>query len=145
MMCEFAGVPSVVDLVDGTARGRIDTTLFTSVVVAASADGDLVARGLLSHAGAMLGATAVHVIRTLRMEHTSFDLVLARHLFDSVELVDAVESCVHPIAPGVRVSRLAVPPVIGAALLAVELAGDTPSRDARSTLSAGLAPALATS
>jgi N-acetylglucosamine kinase-like BadF-type ATPase len=145
MMCEFAGVPSVVDLVDGTARGRIDTTLFTPVVVAASADGDLVARGLLSHAGAMLGATAVHVIRTLRMEHTSFDLVLARHLFDSVELVDAVESCVHPIAPGVRVSRLAVPPVIGAALLAVELAGDTPSRDARSTLSAGLAPALATS
>ena len=71
MLCEFAGVESVVDLVDGTARGRIDTTLFTPVVIAAAADGDLVARGLLSHAGAMLGATAVHVIRTLRMEHTS--------------------------------------------------------------------------
>ena len=97
MLCEFAGVESVVDLVDGTARGRIDTTLFTPVVMAAAADGDLVARGLLSHAGAMLGATAVHVItRTLRMEHTSFDLVLARHLFDSAELGEAVESCVLP-------------------------------------------------
>ena len=143
MLCEFAGVESVVDLVDGTARGRIDTTLFTPVVMAAAADGDLVARGLLSHAGAMLGATAVHVIRTLRMEHTSFDLVLARHLFDSAELGEAVASCVLPIAPGVRVTRLAVPPVIGAALLAVELAGATPSSDARSTLADGLAPALA--
>lgn len=143
MMCEFAGVASVVDLVDGTARGRIDTTLFAPVVIAASADGDLVARGLLSHAGDMLGATAVHVIRTLKMEHISFDLVLARHLFDSAELVDAVKSCVHPIAQGVRVSRLGVPPVIGAALLAVELVGGTPSPDARSTLAGGLAPALA--
>jgi N-acetylglucosamine kinase-like BadF-type ATPase len=143
MMCEFAGVESVVDLVDGTARGRIDTTLFTPVVIAAAADGDLVARSLLSHAGAMLGATAVHVIRTLRMEHTSFDLVLARHLFDSGELAEAAASCVLPIAPGVRVTRLAVPPVIGAALLAVELAGATPSADARSTLADGLAPALA--
>ena len=55
LMCEAADVASVVDLVDGTARGRIDTTLFTSVVTAAAADGDLVARGLLAHAGAMLG------------------------------------------------------------------------------------------
>jgi len=39
MMCEFAGVSSVVDLVDGTARGRIDTTSFTPVVIAASAEG----------------------------------------------------------------------------------------------------------
>ncbi|MEO8423664.1 MAG: BadF/BadG/BcrA/BcrD ATPase family protein [Actinomycetota bacterium] len=144
LLCESAGVSSVVDLVDGTARGRIDTTLFTPVVMAAAAGGDPVARGLLSHAGAMLGASAVHVVRTLHMEQTAFDLVLARHLFDSDELFDAVRSCVHPIAPQARLSRLAVPPVIGAALLAVELAGSTPSSDARSTLAGALAPALAT-
>ena len=97
-----------------------------------------------SHAGAMLGASAVHVVRTLGMEHTAFDLVFARDLFDSEELVDAVESVRAPIAPGVRLERLDVPPVIGAALLAVELAGDTPSTEARATLASGLAPALAT-
>ena len=143
LMCEFASVASVVDLVDGAARGRIDTTLFTPVVIAAAGGGDQVASGLLSHAGAMLGASAVHVIRTLRMDQTPFDLVLARHLFDSNELTEAVASCVLPVAPSVQISRLAVPPVIGAALLAVELAGNTPSPDARATLAGGLAPALA--
>ena len=81
------------------------------MVIAAAAEGDVVARGLLARAGAMLGATAVHVIRTLRMEHTAFDLVLARHLFDGGAMTSSRpwKSCVRPIAPDARLKRLAVP------------------------------------
>ncbi len=144
-MCESAGVASVVDLIDGTARGRIDQTLFSPVVIAAAADGDEVSQQMLTHAGAMLGATAVHVVRTLRMERTAFDLVLARHLFDGDALVEGVRSSVTPVIPDAAIRRLAVPPVVGSALLALELAGSTPASDARSRLADGLVPALTTS
>jgi N-acetylglucosamine kinase-like BadF-type ATPase len=146
LMCEAAAVPSVLDLLDGTARGRIDQTQFGSSVFRAAADGDGVARALLAYAGAMLGATAVHVVRTLGMERTAFDLVLARGMFNSGndELVDAVEACVRPVAPDARLNRLAVPPVAGAALMALELSGHTPAPIARSTLANGLATALGT-
>ncbi len=76
-----AGI-DVVDLLDGTARGRIDQTRFSPLVIkAAAADGDAVAQPLLAHAGSMLGATAVHIVRTLGMQDTAFDMVLARQLF----------------------------------------------------------------
>jgi N-acetylglucosamine kinase-like BadF-type ATPase len=146
LMCEAAAVPSIVDLLDGTVRGRIDQTRFGSVVFRAAVGGDAVARGLLAHAGEMLGATAVHVLRTLGMERTAFDLVLAREMFDSGsdELVDAVEACVRPVAKEARLSRLAAPPVVGSALMALELAGHAPSPDARSMLASALATALGT-
>jgi N-acetylglucosamine kinase-like BadF-type ATPase len=146
LICETSEVRSVVDLLDGTARGRIDTTRFGPLVIRAAADGDAVSRALLAHAGAELGATAVHVVRTLGMERTAFDLVLAREMFNGGggEVVDAVEACVRPVAPDARLHRLEIPPVVGSALLALELAGHTPSPDARSTLTKGLESAFAT-
>lgn len=147
LMCEAADAASVVDLLDGTARGRIDTTRFGPLVMRAAADGDPVARSLLARAGSMLGGTAVHIVKTLGMERTAFDLVLAREMFDgpSGDLVDALEACVRPVAPDARLKRLEIPPVIGAALMALDLAGYAPAPDARSTLANGLAAALVTS
>jgi N-acetylglucosamine kinase-like BadF-type ATPase len=146
LMCEAADVPSVVELLDGTARGRIDTTQFCPLVFRAAAEGDAIAQALLAYTGEMLGTTAVHVVRTLEMERTAFDLVLARAMFDSgsSELVDAVKAHVRPVAPDARLNRLAVPPVVGSALMALELAGHTPRQDARSSLTDGLATALGT-
>jgi N-acetylglucosamine kinase-like BadF-type ATPase len=144
MICEGADVPSVVELLDGTARGRIATTGFGPFVFRAAAGGDAIARELLTYAGGMLGTTAVHVLRTLGMERTAFDLVLAREMFNSGsdELIDAVEACVRPVAPDARLNRLAVPPVVGSALMALELSGHTPTPDVRSTLANVLASAL---
>jgi N-acetylglucosamine kinase-like BadF-type ATPase len=147
LMCEAADVASVVDLLDGTARRRIDVTRFAPLVRTAAAGGDAVARALLAHAGAMLGETAVHIVRTLGMERSAFDLVLARDMFEggNDEVVGALEACVRPVAPGARLNRLAVPPVAGAALMALELSGQTPAPDARSALAKGLAAELGTS
>jgi N-acetylglucosamine kinase-like BadF-type ATPase len=143
LMCAGCGVQSVVDLLDGIARGRIDTSLFSPLVVQAAADDDAVSRALLTQAGTHLGATAVHVLTTLGMERTAFDLVLAREMFFAGdEVVDAVAACVRPVAPEARLERLEIPPVIGSALMAMELAGEMPAPTARSTLADGLAPTL---
>jgi N-acetylglucosamine kinase-like BadF-type ATPase len=144
LMCELADVRSVVDLLDGTARGRIDPTLFAPLVRIAATGGDEVARALLAHAGAMLGEMTVHIVRTLGMERTTFDLVLAREMFGGGNhvVVDALEAYVRPVAPDARLNRLEIPPVAGAALMALQLAGQTPAPDARSTLAKGLAVAL---
>jgi N-acetylglucosamine kinase-like BadF-type ATPase len=144
LMCEAARMPTVVDLLDAAARGRIDQTQFGPMVFRAATGGDTVARTLLARAGTLLGATAVHVLLTLGLEDTVFDLVLAREMFNSGsdELVDALEACVRPIAPDARLKRLDIPPVIGAALMAIDLAGNTPAPDAPSTLAKGVATAL---
>jgi N-acetylglucosamine kinase-like BadF-type ATPase len=145
LFCEFTDAATVVDLLDGTARGRIDTSRFGPLVMRAAAEGDAVARSVLARAGAMLGGTAVHIIKTLGMERTPFDLVLAREMFDSgnTDLIDALEATVRPVAPGARLKRLEIPAVIGAALMALDLAGYTPAPEARATLANGLATSFA--
>jgi N-acetylglucosamine kinase-like BadF-type ATPase len=146
LMCEAAEVPSVVDLLDGTARSRIDATRFAPLVMRAATGGDAVARTLLAHAGAMLGGTAVHVLRTLGMERTAFDVVLARGMFNGGggELVDALEACVRPVAPEARLNLLEIPPAVGSCLMALDLAGHRAAPDARSALANALASALGT-
>ena len=54
-------------------------------------------------------------------------------------MVDAVEACVRPVAPGARLRRLHEPPVVGAALMAIELAGPLAAAGARASLSSGFA------
>ena len=100
------------------------------------ADGDAVARGLLPTRARCSGETAVHMVRDLRMEHTAFDLVFARDLFDggSRDLLDAVEAACTRSRRRRGIKRLEIPPVIGAALMALDLAGDTAAKDARETL-----------
>ncbi len=146
LLCEATGCLTVVDLLDGTARDRIDSTRFAPLVMEAAAAGDPVSRSLLAHAGSMLGATAVHIIRTLGMEDTAFDLVLARALFNggSSDLIDALEACIRPVAPDAHFHRLEIAPVVGSALLALELAGHRVAPGARETLADALAETLAT-
>jgi N-acetylglucosamine kinase-like BadF-type ATPase len=143
-LCAFTRVASVVEFLDGAARERIDIATFGPIVIGAAEEGDAVAGELLSRAGGMLGGTAAHVIRTLGMEEVEFDLVLARSMFDTNTslLVDALEACIRPIAPNVRPKRLEAPPVVGSALLAVELAGEVPGDTARATLARDVASAL---
>jgi N-acetylglucosamine kinase-like BadF-type ATPase len=143
-LCGFAGVGSVVEFLDGTARDRIDITSFGPLVIAAAEEGDAVAGGLLALAGSELGGTAAHVVRTLGMQDVEFDLVLARSMFatDSSLLTEALEGCIRPVAPHARPKRLEAPPVIGSALLAVELAGEVPTPTARATLARDVGSAL---
>jgi hypothetical protein len=134
----------VIQFLEATARNRIDPVSFAPTIIRAAEDGDDVAGSLLARAGQTLGATAAHAVRQLRLQDEAFELVLAGSMFDttSTMLVDALETCVRAVAPELRLHRLEVPPVVGAALLAIELAGETPGTVARAALADDVASAL---
>jgi N-acetylglucosamine kinase-like BadF-type ATPase len=144
LVCAATGVGSVPELLEGAGRDRIDISRFAPQVVRAAEGGDAVARTILAAAGEMLGATAVFVVRRLHMEDVAFDLVLDGRMFRTKDpaLVEALEGCVRPVASAVRIRRLEEPPVVGAALLAAELAGETPGREERRSLTRAVASAL---
>jgi N-acetylglucosamine kinase-like BadF-type ATPase len=125
MLCDEAGAASVEDFLEGAARGRIDAACFAPLVVEAAAAGDAAAVGVLARAGEALGETAAHVIRTLGMEGSEFDLVLAGGLLRSGSdaLRTALEQTVARTAPGAAPVVLDAPPVVGSGLLALEAAG----------------------
>ncbi|MEP6973248.1 MAG: BadF/BadG/BcrA/BcrD ATPase family protein [Actinomycetota bacterium] len=144
LLCGQAGSRSVIELLEGVARGRIDAVPFAPTIIKAAEDGDEVAESLLAHAGRTLGATAAHIVRRLHLEDVEFDLVLAGSMFGAkiTMLVDELDACVRAVAPKVRLLRLVVPPVVGAALLAIELAGAAPAPEARAALARDVASAL---
>jgi N-acetylglucosamine kinase-like BadF-type ATPase len=144
LLCAAAGVGSVVELLEGAGRGRIDLSGFAPQVVRAAEEGDGAAESILTRAGEMLGATAAHVIRQLHMGDVAFDLVLDGRMFRSTNaaLVRSLEECVRPVASGVKLNRLWEPPVVGAALLAFELVHEPTPRDIRTGLTRAVASSL---
>ncbi|HEX9124180.1 MAG TPA: BadF/BadG/BcrA/BcrD ATPase family protein [Actinomycetota bacterium] len=144
LLPEAAGAASMVDFIEAAGRGRIDPSSFAPQVSRAAADGDAVACGILTRAGEALGANAAHVVRMLKMERLEFDLVLAGGLFRTGTpfLVDALDAVVRPVAPNAVTVLLEDPPVVGAALLAMELAGTPPDPPVRLELARATRSAL---
>lgn len=122
LLCAETGVPSVAELLEATARGRIDDSRFAHLVVRAGEDGDRVAAAILARAGERLVANVAHVVARLGMRDAAFDAVLAGGLFRSGShfLIGAVERGLARIAPGARPTLLRAPAVVGSALLAGE-------------------------
>jgi len=144
LLCERSGVASVVAFLEAASRFRIDTTVFSPEVVRAAEQGDGVARSILVEAGRALGGTAAHVVRRLGMEGGPFDLVLAGGMFraDTRHLVDALDGVVRQVAQEVRLQPLRDPPVLGAALLAIDMTGEGQAPGLRASLAEGVAAAL---
>jgi N-acetylglucosamine kinase-like BadF-type ATPase len=140
LLCAAVDVARPVEFLDAAARGRIDITSFASLVLTAASEGDAVAAAILVGAGAALGDSAAHVVRQLHLEEEGFDLVLAGSMFrgENPWMVDALDARVRPTAPGAHLQRLQDPPVVGAALMAIELLGPTAPAGARASLAAGL-------
>jgi N-acetylglucosamine kinase-like BadF-type ATPase len=143
LFCEGSGVGSEIEFLEAASRGRIDPVGFAPTIIRAAEDGDAVARSLLIQAGETLGGTAVHTITMLGMTSMAFDLVLAGGMFLAGAMIaDPLTACVRAIAPEVRVGVLRTPPVVGSALLAMELTGAVASPDVRVVLADQVAAAL---
>jgi N-acetylglucosamine kinase-like BadF-type ATPase len=126
--CEQAGSESSPALLERFSRhpeqlDRID--LFAPLVFEAAEAGDVVARTIAERAGATLGSTAGQVTRRLGMDELPVEVVMAGGVFRSGSraLITAFEREIHRTAPNAVSTRLEVPPVVGAALRAMELAG----------------------
>lgn len=129
MLCERLGEPSVEALLEGLAR--TDPSLrqpalqnLTPMVLAATEGDDLVARTVLERIGQALGEAAGVVARRLDLTNLPVEVVLAGGLFRTPNryLLDELELGVRRTAPRAEVRHLTAPPVVGAALMALEVA-----------------------
>jgi N-acetylglucosamine kinase-like BadF-type ATPase len=118
--------PEILDWVHHGVGSVEGIAALAPAVFLAAAEGDRVARGIVSRAGHCLGRTVRAVIGALKMDRESFPLVTLGGLFASPSanvIADVVRRHVERVTPSAewRVPRF--PPEIGAVLLAFLRAG----------------------
>lgn len=98
-------------------------------------EGDQAARDLIHWAGVELGEMANAVIRQLEFENLRFDVVMTGSMFEGgPRLIEPMRETIHKLAPHARLVRLRVPPVVGAVLLGMEVAGFEVTPSIRGTM-----------
>ena len=107
-------------------EGRISETRIgelSPVVFAAAQAGDAVARAIVDRLAAELVAMATALVRRLRIARLDLEVVLAGGVFraDDPDFYAAIERGIRAAAPHARLIRLRWPPVVGAALLGLDL------------------------
>ena len=113
------------DLLEGLYVGRyVISTPAAPLVFQAAAAGDEVANELIGWAGRELGSLAIGVLRQLGFEQEAFEVVQIGSLFGASDVLGATMlATIHEVAPGARLTRLMVPPVVGGVLLGMEQGG----------------------
>jgi N-acetylglucosamine kinase-like BadF-type ATPase len=122
---EHTGSASIEELLENLTTGKVEVHADAApLVFQVAAGGDPVAMELVRWAGCELGELACAVIRQLEFEELAFDVVLVGSMFDGgPKLIEPMRETIHALAPGARLVRLTVPPVIGAVLLGMEQGG----------------------
>lgn len=138
---QFAGAKDLEDLLEGYTTYTYQVGAEAApIVFRVAAEGDAVARDLIRWAGVENGEMANAVIRQLGFENLAFDVVMAGSMFEGgAMLIEPMRETICKFAPGARLIRLQVPPVLGAALLGMEAAGVKASPSIRKTMEASLA------
>jgi N-acetylglucosamine kinase-like BadF-type ATPase len=94
------------------------------LVFRVAAEGDDAALEVVAAAGKELGQMACGAIRQVGIENEDFEVVQIGSLHDGhPRLAETMLETIHELAPGARLVRLAVPPVVGGALLGIQQAG----------------------
>lgn len=130
-LVDYAHARDIQDLLEGytTQRYPLDGQAAPLVFQVAAA-GDPVARQLIHWAGSELGELANAVIRQLDFQELTFDVVLMGSMYEGgALLIDPMREKIDQCAPGARLVRLAVRPVIGAVLIGMQ-AGNFPPTSA---------------
>ena len=119
------GASDLADLIEGVYVERYTfSPEFVLQVFQTAREGDPQALEVVRWAGDELGQMAVGVINQLDLQKETFDVVLIGSLYDGHPLMtERLGEVVHQVAPGARLVRLSVPPVVGGVLLGMEQAG----------------------
>jgi N-acetylglucosamine kinase-like BadF-type ATPase len=125
VFAQQVGATGTADLLEGLYLERYHLTgAAAPAIFRLGAEGDAVAQDLIRWCGCELGSLAKGVIRQLGFEDQEFDVVLAGSLFEGGPmLIEAMQGAIHEVAPGARLVRLQVPPVVGGVLLGMEQVG----------------------
>jgi len=132
VFCRLTNSSSVAEMLEDFSRGGEPALSAAPEVLRAAEDGDEVAGRIVTSAGGELGRSAALVARHLEMDSEPFELVLAGGLFRSRSrlLRDSILAAV----PSAELRELRAAPVVGAVLMAVELAGHTVTEEVRDRL-----------
>jgi N-acetylglucosamine kinase-like BadF-type ATPase len=125
-LVSLVGATDVEDLLEGLILHRYALRPNAApLVFQVAAEGDEVALEVIRWAGRELASLAVGVIRQLDLQQQpDLEIVQIGSLFDGSPLLGEVMlSTIQTVAPGARLVRLTVPPVIGGVLLGMEQAG----------------------
>lgn len=149
LLCRRTGVDTAEEFLERISRDNTrlrspDVANMAPLVLQATEAGDLVARQILERIGAELGGTASHVVDRLGMHDLDLLVVLAGGLFRTPNryLLDQLELGVRRTAVHASISILDAPPVVGAVLMALELAGPEVRAGVSPKLSAAVARAV---
>jgi N-acetylglucosamine kinase-like BadF-type ATPase len=122
VLLEATGALDIDDLVEGLTQARYQVGAeITPHVFRAAKEADSVALEVVRWAGEQLGNMVNGVARQLNFQDESFDVVEMGGVFNAGKLLtDPLHATVLKAAPGARFVPLSTPPVVGAALLAME-------------------------
>ena len=121
----YAGAEDLEDLIRGYTTYEYPIGAEAApLVFRVASEGDAVASELIRWAGVENGEMANAVIRQLGFEALEFDVVMAGSMFEGGPmLIEPMRETICKYAPGARLVRLRVPPVLGAVILGMEAAG----------------------
>ena len=136
VLIQQAGARDLPDLLEGVMHDRYHLNAAAApLIFRVAAAGDAVALDLVRWAGAELGELAKTVICQLGFEKLAFDVVQIGSMWEgSPLLTEGMRAAVLAVAPGARLVRLSAPPVVGALVLGMEVAGCLPSLAVRAAL-----------
>jgi N-acetylglucosamine kinase-like BadF-type ATPase len=124
---QLMGADSVEGMLEEYSRGGEPELNAAPLALEHAARGDTVAVGIIEWAAAELGGAASTVARRLGMEREPYELVLSGGLFRGGG--ELLETLISRAVPTALLTRLEVPPVSGAVLMALELIGGRPTPD----------------
>ena len=133
---EFAGAEDLEDLIRGYTTFEYPVGAEAApLVFRVAMEGDRIAQELIHWAGIENGEMANAVIRQLGCESLEFDVVMAGSMFEGGSmLIEPMRETICKFAPGARLVRLQVPPVLGAVILGMEAAGNKATSSVRKTM-----------
>jgi N-acetylglucosamine kinase-like BadF-type ATPase len=122
---EYTGAKDLDELIGGLYVGRYnyDASMLMRIFEVAH-QGDPQAIEVMRWAGQELGGMAVGVVNQLGLQADEFDVVLIGSIYDGhPAITESLAATLNAVAPGARLVRLNVPPVVGGVLLGMEAAG----------------------
>jgi len=132
VFCRLTNSSSVAEMLEDFSRGGEPALSAAPDVLRVAEEGDEVARRIVSWAGGELGNSAALVARRLGMDSEPFELVLAGGLFRSRSRL--LRESILDRVPSASLRELRAAPVVGAALMAMELAGHPVDEEVRDRL-----------
>lgn len=119
---DYAEVDSAFALIEGLATDIIHLPpMLAKEIFRIAAEGDAVAAEIINVSAHELASNVNAVIKQLNLQNQKFDLVLIGSIFKAGEqYISPFRQSVQSFAPGARLVKLSLPPVVGSVLLAAE-------------------------